>query len=52
MKQKKSRDENGTCKKCGKKGLTWKETLSGFRLCDSLTIHHCNKAENEDSQFS
>ena len=30
-----------TCKKCGKKGLAWKETLSGFMLCDALGKHEC-----------
>ena len=31
-----------TCKKCGKKGLAWKETLSGYKLCENIGIHMCD----------
>jgi len=32
-----------SCKKCGKKGLAWRETLSGFKLCDNFGMHQCDQ---------
>ena len=36
------------CKKCGKKSLAWKETMSGYKLCDNLGIHHCQAQKSSD----
>jgi len=30
-----------SCKRCGRTGLAWRETMSGFRLCDHVGIHQC-----------
>jgi len=31
------------CRNCGIKGLSWRETLVGFKLCDDFGIHKCEK---------
>ena len=36
------------CKKCGKKSLAWKETMSGYKLCDNLGIHQCQAQKSSD----
>ena len=40
---KKNGEHMVTCKKCGKKGLAWKETLEGYKLCDNFNFHNCDK---------
>jgi len=37
------RDHMVSCKRCGKKRLAWRETLTGFKLCDDLEVHQCDK---------
>jgi len=38
------------CKNCGKVGLAWRETLSGYKLCDFLGEHLCPNLKSKKNQ--